>query len=97
MAVVEYKTKLQKPRRGVCSTWMANLQPDKGRLLTNLPTKLATVINPQNLARDNPLYCSESQIKMNTAVRNAKQTKEKVKGSYFSYANYPLKICKVIG
>ncbi|KAJ8300992.1 hypothetical protein KUTeg_022511 [Tegillarca granosa] len=27
MAVVEYKTKLYKPRRGVCSTWLAGLNP----------------------------------------------------------------------
>ncbi|KAJ8300702.1 hypothetical protein KUTeg_022221 [Tegillarca granosa] len=27
MAVVEYKTKLYKPRRGVCSTWLAGLDP----------------------------------------------------------------------
>jgi hypothetical protein len=28
-------------------------------------------------------------------MRNAKQTKEWVKRSYFSYAKYPLKICKL--
>ena len=26
MAVVEYKTRLQKPRRGVCSTWLSRLK-----------------------------------------------------------------------
>ena len=28
MAVVTYKTKLYKPRRGVCSTWIATLDPN---------------------------------------------------------------------
>jgi len=28
MAVVTYRTKLHLPRRGVCSTWLASLQPD---------------------------------------------------------------------
>ena len=33
VAVVRYKTKLSDPRLGVCSTWLANLNPDtdKGR------------------------------------------------------------------
>ncbi|XP_010013813.1 PREDICTED: NADPH-dependent diflavin oxidoreductase 1, partial [Nestor notabilis] len=30
MAVVRYKTRLSKPRRGLCSTWLASLNPDQG-------------------------------------------------------------------
>ncbi|KAM9595107.1 NADPH-dependent diflavin oxidoreductase 1 isoform 4-T11 [Morphnus guianensis] len=30
MAVVRYKTQLSKPRRGLCSTWLASLNPEQG-------------------------------------------------------------------
>ncbi|XP_025962039.2 NADPH-dependent diflavin oxidoreductase 1 isoform X1 [Dromaius novaehollandiae] len=30
MAVVQYKTRLSKPRRGLCSTWLASLNPQHG-------------------------------------------------------------------
>uniref|UniRef100_A0A8C6K2Q6 NADPH-dependent diflavin oxidoreductase 1 n=1 Tax=Melopsittacus undulatus TaxID=13146 RepID=A0A8C6K2Q6_MELUD len=30
MAVVQYKTWLSKPRRGLCSTWLASLNPEQG-------------------------------------------------------------------
>ncbi|XP_040462943.1 NADPH-dependent diflavin oxidoreductase 1 isoform X4 [Falco naumanni] len=30
MAVVQYKTRLSKPRRGLCSTWLASLNPEQG-------------------------------------------------------------------
>ncbi|XP_068104750.1 NADPH-dependent diflavin oxidoreductase 1 [Hyperolius riggenbachi] len=30
MAVVKYKTRLQEPRRGLCSTWLASVSPDHG-------------------------------------------------------------------
>ncbi|KGL97475.1 NADPH-dependent diflavin oxidoreductase 1 [Charadrius vociferus] len=30
MAVVRYKTRLSKPRRGLCSTWLASLDPEQG-------------------------------------------------------------------
>lgn len=30
VAVVQYKTKLYKPRRGLCSTWLASLDPTQG-------------------------------------------------------------------
>ncbi|XP_019365899.1 PREDICTED: NADPH-dependent diflavin oxidoreductase 1 isoform X1 [Gavialis gangeticus] len=30
MAVVQYKTRLSKPRRGLCSTWLASLRPQHG-------------------------------------------------------------------
>jgi hypothetical protein len=39
---------------------------------------------------------SKNPFQANAAVRNAKQTKQWVKGSYFSNANYPLRIiCKL--
>lgn len=37
VAVVRYKTKLFKPRRGLCSTWLASLDPIQGPS-TNLPS-----------------------------------------------------------
>ncbi|CAM5102495.1 unnamed protein product [Natator depressus] len=30
LAVVQYKTRLSKPRRGLCSTWLASLNPQQG-------------------------------------------------------------------
>jgi len=30
VAVVNYKTRLHLPRRGVCSTWLASLDPSQG-------------------------------------------------------------------
>ncbi|NXG08222.1 NDOR1 oxidoreductase, partial [Sakesphorus luctuosus] len=30
MAVVQYKTQLSKPRRGLCSSWLASLNPEEG-------------------------------------------------------------------
>lgn len=30
VAVVRYKTRLSKPRRGLCSTWLASLNPEQG-------------------------------------------------------------------
>ncbi|XP_054030534.1 NADPH-dependent diflavin oxidoreductase 1 [Dryobates pubescens] len=30
MAVVQYKTRLSKPRRGLCSSWLASLNPEQG-------------------------------------------------------------------
>jgi hypothetical protein len=45
-----------------------------------------------NVARDNPLtpyIVANRKSKPDTVVKNAKQTKERVKWSYFSYANYP--------
>jgi len=32
MAVVRYKTRLNKPRRGLCSTWLASLNPEQGNI-----------------------------------------------------------------
>lgn len=34
LAVVCYKTKMQKPRRGLCSSWLASLDPMSGLLNT---------------------------------------------------------------
>lgn len=51
MAVVKYKTKLHKPRTGVCSTWLASLtQKDKIRD-TKIPVwiKKATISFPKSL------------------------------------------------
>lgn len=39
VAVVQYKTKLHKPRRGLCSSWLASLDPKQGPS-TNLPNVL---------------------------------------------------------
>lgn len=39
VAVVQYKTKLYKPRRGLCSSWLASLDPKQGPS-TNLPNVL---------------------------------------------------------
>lgn len=36
VAVVQYKTKLYKPRRGLCSSWLASLDPQQGPS-THLP------------------------------------------------------------
>ncbi|XP_073171096.1 NADPH-dependent diflavin oxidoreductase 1 isoform X2 [Lepidochelys kempii] len=33
LAVVQYKTRLSKPRRGLCSTWLASLNPQQGNYL----------------------------------------------------------------
>ena len=32
MAVVRYKTRLSKPRHGLCSTWLASLNPEQGNI-----------------------------------------------------------------
>lgn len=37
VAVVQYKTKLYKPRRGLCSTWLASLDPAQGLFTFWLP------------------------------------------------------------
>lgn len=30
MAVVQYQTRLKEPRRGLCSSWLASLDPEQG-------------------------------------------------------------------
>ena len=46
MAVVEYKTLLVEPRRGVCSTWLANIDSSSGNNSTecHLPKSCHTVV-----------------------------------------------------
>ncbi|XP_054249288.1 NADPH-dependent diflavin oxidoreductase 1 isoform X3 [Indicator indicator] len=39
MAVVQYKTRLSKPRRGLCSTWLASLNPEQGEVRVPLWVK----------------------------------------------------------
>ncbi|XP_072096679.1 NADPH-dependent diflavin oxidoreductase 1 isoform X4 [Mobula birostris] len=39
MAVVQYKTKLKKPRRGVCSSWLASQNPQQGDVYVPLWVK----------------------------------------------------------
>ncbi|KAM6316409.1 NADPH-dependent diflavin oxidoreductase 1 isoform 5-T5 [Podargus strigoides] len=39
MAVVRYKTRLSKPRRGLCSTWLASLNPEQGDIRVPLWVK----------------------------------------------------------
>lgn len=36
VAVVQYKTRLSKPRRGLCSTWLASLNPEQGKCLDSV-------------------------------------------------------------
>lgn len=50
MAVVEYKTKLQRPRRGVCSTWLASLNPDLTQVLIPVWVKPGTISFPADPA-----------------------------------------------
>lgn len=46
MAVVEYKTRLQKPRRGVCSTWLSRLKVAE-RPVVSLWVKKGTIVFPK--------------------------------------------------
>ncbi|XP_077593032.1 NADPH-dependent diflavin oxidoreductase 1 [Stigmatopora nigra] len=46
VAVVKYKTKIYKPRRGLCSTWLANLDPTKGDAFVPLWVKKGTLKFP---------------------------------------------------
>lgn len=46
MAVVEYKTRLQKPRRGVCSTWLSRLKVAE-RPVVPLWVKKGTIMFPK--------------------------------------------------
>ncbi|XP_031986345.1 NADPH-dependent diflavin oxidoreductase 1 isoform X3 [Corvus moneduloides] len=39
VAVVRYKTRLSKPRRGLCSTWLASLNPEQGDIRVPLWVK----------------------------------------------------------
>ncbi|XP_070844454.1 NADPH-dependent diflavin oxidoreductase 1 [Chaetodon trifascialis] len=47
VAVVRYKTKLFKPRRGLCSTWLASLDPVQGDVYVPLWVKKGTLKFPE--------------------------------------------------
>lgn len=42
VAVVRYKTRLSKPRRGLCSTWLASLNPEQGKCLDSVTIRSAS-------------------------------------------------------
>ncbi|XP_077479486.1 NADPH-dependent diflavin oxidoreductase 1 [Stigmatopora argus] len=46
VAVVKYKTKIYKPRRGLCSTWLASLDPAKGDTFVPLWVKKGSLKFP---------------------------------------------------
>ncbi|KAM9840892.1 NADPH-dependent diflavin oxidoreductase 1 [Aulostomus maculatus] len=50
MAVVRYKTKMYKPRRGLCSTWLASLDPAQGDVYVPLWVKKGTLKFPAEVA-----------------------------------------------
>lgn len=47
VAVVRYKTKMYKPRRGLCSTWLASLDPGQGEVYVPLWVKKGTLKFPR--------------------------------------------------
>ena len=53
MAVVTYKTKLVKPRRGLCSTWLASLDSSNKVLRIPVWVKKGTISFPRAL--DSPV------------------------------------------
>uniref|UniRef100_A0A3Q3X0Y2 NADPH-dependent diflavin oxidoreductase 1 n=1 Tax=Mola mola TaxID=94237 RepID=A0A3Q3X0Y2_MOLML len=53
VAVVRYKTKLYKPRRGLCSTWLASLDPAQGEVYVPLWVKKGTLKFP--VEKDTPV------------------------------------------
>ncbi|XP_072228397.1 NADPH-dependent diflavin oxidoreductase 1 [Leuresthes tenuis] len=53
VAVVRYKTKLHKPRRGLCSTWLASLDPTQGEVYVPLWVKKGSLAFPKE--RDTPV------------------------------------------
>ncbi|XP_053552200.1 NADPH-dependent diflavin oxidoreductase 1 [Bombina bombina] len=48
MGVVQYKTKLHEPRRGLCSSWLASFSPDKGKVLVPLWVKKGSMKFPSD-------------------------------------------------
>lgn len=54
VAVVRYKTRLSKPRRGLCSTWLASLNPQQGECLDCVRVPQHTVLIPR--ARDGAVW-----------------------------------------
>ncbi|XP_044029150.1 NADPH-dependent diflavin oxidoreductase 1 [Siniperca chuatsi] len=53
VAVVRYKTKLYKPRRGLCSTWLASLDPAQGEVYVPLWVKKGSLKFPKE--KDTPV------------------------------------------
>ncbi|XP_078128386.1 NADPH-dependent diflavin oxidoreductase 1 [Sander vitreus] len=53
VAVVSYKTKMYKPRRGLCSTWLASLDPAQGEVYVPLWVKKGTMRFPKE--KDTPV------------------------------------------
>ncbi|XP_023253692.1 NADPH-dependent diflavin oxidoreductase 1 isoform X2 [Seriola lalandi dorsalis] len=53
VAVVRYKTKIHKPRRGLCSTWLASLDPAQGEVYVPLWVKKGSLKFPKD--RDTPV------------------------------------------
>ncbi|KAM9338279.1 NADPH-dependent diflavin oxidoreductase 1 [Symphorus nematophorus] len=53
VAVVRYKTKLYKPRKGLCSTWLASLDPAQGEVFVPLWVKRGTLKFPAE--KDTPV------------------------------------------
>ncbi|CAF96712.1 unnamed protein product, partial [Tetraodon nigroviridis] len=53
VAVVQYKTKLYKPRRGLCSSWLASLDPKQGEVVVPLWVKRGTLKFPED--KDTPV------------------------------------------
>ncbi|KAM4634792.1 NADPH-dependent diflavin oxidoreductase 1 isoform 1-T3 [Polymixia lowei] len=53
VAVVRYKTKMHKPRAGLCSTWLASLDPEQGDAFVPLWVKRGTMKFPKE--KDTPV------------------------------------------
>ncbi|XP_073334568.1 NADPH-dependent diflavin oxidoreductase 1 [Pagrus major] len=53
VAVVRYKTKMFKPRQGLCSTWLASLNPEQGDVYVPLWVKKGTMRFPKE--KDTPV------------------------------------------
>nr|XP_033817301.1 NADPH-dependent diflavin oxidoreductase 1 isoform X2 [Geotrypetes seraphini]XP_033817302.1 NADPH-dependent diflavin oxidoreductase 1 isoform X2 [Geotrypetes seraphini] len=49
LAVVQYKTRLSVPRRGLCSFWLASLRPEDGDILVPLWVKKGNLMFPSDL------------------------------------------------
>ncbi|KAJ8379615.1 hypothetical protein SKAU_G00003930 [Synaphobranchus kaupii] len=50
IAVVQYKTILKKPRKGLCSTWLASLDPTQGEVCVPLWTKKGIMSFPRDMS-----------------------------------------------
>ncbi|XP_021506782.1 NADPH-dependent diflavin oxidoreductase 1 isoform X2 [Meriones unguiculatus] len=53
VAVVEYKTRLKDPRRGLCSSWLASLDPGQGPVRVPLWVRPGSLVFPKTL--DTPI------------------------------------------